>query len=338
MTPKQIKKLTVLLRPFMRKEQDREGHLYAAFGDSPVFNQIDCTGKVDIFTSNLIRSLADFGAVGLEDSESKLAIVLLLEYVREKSGVDIKKKIDQFIKEISSPPQPENGSKLLDLYSFSVQILSLIEDADDITVGTGIIVKGKIVTTAQVILSAGIDPRKAKDAEIGVRLPRTSPGIERTRRARVAVYLEEYDDDIVVLELTSNLPSLNPFPIGDAGKSIFSAKESCGNPFRSYVFTGNKDRPDDYIDGEIVGQIEASNTENLCGNLLRLKPKEMQLSPHLAMRGAGVLDKERNLIVGLISTIEKINNNSSLATAVDIYLLYYQPIDNVLKMNNGVES
>ena len=87
----------------------------------------------------------------------------------------------------------DTNIRLQNLRDFTVQIRRADTDA---ILGTGIAVStdGKIVTCAHVVRAAGIDPRKADGAEIGVYFPQTRGGEEKKRRATVNCCFREYDD------------------------------------------------------------------------------------------------------------------------------------------------
>ena len=83
----------------------------------------------------------------------------------------------------------ENNVRLQNLRDFTVQI----RDANDQIVGTGIAVStdGKIVTCAHVARAAGVEPRNADGAEIGVYFPQARGGEEKNRHATIAKYFDE---------------------------------------------------------------------------------------------------------------------------------------------------
>src|SRR5215216_1095704 len=92
----------------------------------------------------------------------------------------------------------DTNVRLQNLRDFTVQI----RNANDRIVGTGIAVStdGKIVTCAHVVRAAGVELRNENGAEIGVYFPQARGGEEKNRRATIAKYFKDYDDDIVLLQ------------------------------------------------------------------------------------------------------------------------------------------
>src|SRR4051812_43575938 len=98
--------------------------------------------------------------------------------------------------------------RLQNLREFTVQI----RDANDRIIGTGIAVSldGKIVTCRHVIEAAGINPRGANGAEVGIYFPQLRGGEEKSRKAIVEQFFPEHDDDVVLLQLTGGPSPLAP--------------------------------------------------------------------------------------------------------------------------------
>src|SRR5512145_1861024 len=123
--------------------------------------------------------------------------------------------------------QMTQNVRLENLRDFTVQI----RNADDQIVGTGIAVStdGKVVTCAHVVEAAlgGTHPRNANGAEVGVYFPQARGGEEKKRRATIARYFVDYDDDVVLLQLTGGLSPLAPEQIPVLG----TASASDENPF-----------------------------------------------------------------------------------------------------------
>jgi hypothetical protein len=122
----------------------------------------------------------------------------------------------------------ESGS-LQDPRDFTVQIRNAGTNA---IIGTGIAVSidGKIVTCRHVVEAAGIDPRNADGAEIGIYFPKARGGDEKNRRATIAKHFPVYDDDVVLLQLTGGPSPLAPEQIAVIALLINRIAEINFNP------------------------------------------------------------------------------------------------------------
>ena len=185
----------------------------------------------------------------------------------------------------------DTNIRLQNLRDFTVQIRRADSDA---VVGTGIAVSmdGKIVTCAHVVKAAGIDPRAANGAEIGVYFPQARGGEEKNRRATVNCCFRECDDDMVLLQLIEGASPLAPEQIAILG----TADESEGNPFRTYGYSPIGNYPAARGDGVILGSVEPPPDRNLRVDPVQLKSRDIAAG----MSGAAVLDATRNLVVGLV--------------------------------------
>jgi tetratricopeptide (TPR) repeat protein len=181
--------------------------------------------------------------------------------------------------------------RLQNLRDFTVQIRN---DADQI-IGTGIAVSmdGKIVTCAHVVRAAGIEPRNANGAEVGIYFPQVRGGEEKKRKAVVAKYFHDHDDDVVLLQLTDGASPLAPEQIAVIG----TADKSDRHEFRSYGFRPLPPYVGGWADGIIMGCVDCPPDRNLHIEPVQLDSK--QIAP--GMSGSGVLDVTRNLLVGVIS-------------------------------------
>jgi tetratricopeptide (TPR) repeat protein len=182
--------------------------------------------------------------------------------------------------------------RLQNLRDFTVQI----RNADDQIVGTGIAVStdGKIVTCAHVVEAAlGAHPRNANGAEVGVYFPQARGGEEKKRKAVVEKFFPDNDDDVVLLQLTSGASPLAPEQIAIVG----TADESATHAFRSYGYRALGTYPAGWADGTIMGSVDSPPKLALHVDPVQLDSK--QIAP--GMSGSGVLDVERNLLIGIIS-------------------------------------
>ncbi|MCP4593535.1 MAG: trypsin-like peptidase domain-containing protein, partial [bacterium] len=168
--------------------------------------------------------------------------------------------------------------------------------ADGVIVGTGVVVsmRGRVVTCAHVVEAAmGVHPRDADGAEVGVYFPQAGGGERKDRRATVAGCFRQYDDDVVLLQLSDGPTPLNPDQIAVLGR----ADESCYHSFRSYGYR----RLSHYIAGHAHGMI-LDCVEPPEGRSVQTEPVQLESSQiNQGMSGAGVLDVERNLVVGIVS-------------------------------------
>lgn len=174
---------------------------------------------------------------------------------------------------------------------FTVQILRA---SDEATLGTGVVVSsdGLVATCRHVLEAAGELPGVGETAPVLVRFPAWIAGAASTRPASVAAALTDYDDDFVCL-LTSDPPKLDDRNVAKLG----DAADCALHDFRSYGFRRLETYQASYADGTISGTVDAPVDRRL-----RLEPVQLQ-SQNIdqGMSGAGVLDKEKNLVVGLIS-------------------------------------
>lgn len=185
----------------------------------------------------------------------------------------------------------QNGS-LQELRDFTVQI----RNAETNTIlGTGIAVSvdGKVVTCRHVIEAAGIDPRNANGAEVGVYFSKARDSSKKNCRATIAQCFEDHDDDVVLLQLTEGSSPLDPEQIAVIG----TADKSARHAFRSYGYRALGNYPGGWAEGTIMGSVDGPPDLNLHVEPVQLDSK--QIAP--GMSGSGVFDMERNLLVGIIS-------------------------------------
>jgi len=151
---------------------------------------------------------------------------------------------------------------------------------------------GGIVTCAHVVEALGIDPRDSDGAEIGVYFPQARGGEEKKRKAVIEKCFPKHDDDVVLLRLIGGASPLSPEQIAVIG----TADDSATHSFRSYGYRAMGTYPAGWADGTIMGSVDSPPH-------LTLNVEPVQLdSKHIApgMSGSGVLDVDRNLLVGII--------------------------------------
>ena len=210
-----------------------------------------------------------------------------------------------------------------DIRRFTVQIINQKNNA---VVGTGFVVSpdGHIVTCAHVLDFAGVDPATGNQissnlhtiisghslkGSVGVRW--TIKNIRNGRASLVAHLPGDYQDDIVLLQLTD--PHI---PIEDGDFAILGTFIPF-TPFRSYGYIEFEPFSACWATGDILNRVEQKDYLKLMNEYIQLKSEEIENG----MSGAGVLDTERNLVVGMISKylpFDAKRKNWKTAWAVDI--------------------
>ncbi len=208
------------------------------------------------------------------------------------------------------------------LRGFTVQILGISSRAS----GTGFVVStdGKVVTCAHVVRAVlGVEPRNAGDQELVVRFTRTPRRSAETRRAKVTAYFSDYDDDVALLQLTDGSTPLAANEVAALG----NIEDSFENSFRSYGFRPLGDYPAGIADGEIEGYVDSPVEKSLLVDPVQLQSSNISGG----MSGAPILDKERNLVVGVITTSyypdPNLTKDRDTAWAVDAYVLSQDPFN-----------
>ncbi len=192
--------------------------------------------------------------------------------------------------------QDPNGTILQNLRDFTVQIRR--PDNDKI-VGTGLAItmEGKVITCAHVVYAALlVHPRDAANAEVGVYFPQARGDERKAYRATVAQCFPSHDDDVVVLQLDGP-PPLGPEQLPTLG----TAEPSAFHPFRSFGFRRLAQYQAGHAHGTILDAVPAPEKLTLHAEPIQLESKQI----NQGMSGAGVLDTERNLVVGLIAEVFK---------------------------------
>ena len=214
----------------------------------------------------------------------------------------------------------EKKVRLQDVRDFTVQIRHA--ETDEI-VGTGVAISmdGEIVTCKHVVEGAVITHGEdIETGEVGVFFPQAK-GEKRERRAKLAGYFSDSDDDVVVLQLVGKPPPLAPEQIAilsDAGRSA-------GNPFSSYGYRELDNFDAGLADGKIMGSVERPPDSTLLVEPIQLESKHI----NHGMSGAAVLDVKRNLVVGIISHTcfaDRYGKDRDTGWAVNAKVLTFDPL------------
>ncbi len=216
--------------------------------------------------------------------------------------------------------------RLQNLRDFTVQI----RNAKDEIVGTGIAVStdGKIVTCAHVVEAAGVDPKNANGAQVGVYFPQARVGEEELRYAIVSKYFDDFEDDIVLLQLTEGMPSL----ISEEAAVIGSTGELRNREFESFGYRSfgqhsiGEDIEGAPAYGKIIGEVKLKRGKNYAKEPLLLESNQL----NAGMSGAPVLDVEDNLVVGIVSHVydpDSTGRDRDTAFGVDARVLPLPPFD-----------
>jgi hypothetical protein len=220
----------------------------------------------------------------------------------------------------SMPMNAQNlPTKTQKLTDFTVQVRHTDTNA---IVGSAVVAsaEGELITCRHVVEMAGVDPKKATLQEIGIVFPRTRTREEKVCRARVIKCFLDFDDDVVVLQLTQPL-ILSAAEIAILG----TADRSEGNPFRSYGFRSLGTSNSGYAEGTIMGPVLPFE-----GLTLQVDPVELRTRDiRPGMSGAGVLDMKRNLVVGLVAqrwNPGDLPQDDNIAWAVDNYVFKFEPV------------
>jgi tetratricopeptide (TPR) repeat protein len=170
----------------------------------------------------------------------------------------------------------------------------------DQIVGTGVIVllDGTVATCMHVVRDALSPEQMRIDALVGVRYPGATPQSHETIRARVVLYFEDSDDDVVLLSPVSAAVQITPDQV-----ALLGPPELDGVP-RRFVSFGYR-RLEDYLaaraEGVILGDVPPPIRGTFRKDPLQLRAEGGTVNR--GMSGSAVLDVESNLVVGLISEI-----------------------------------
>lgn len=206
------------------------------------------------------------------------------------------------------------------LRDFTVQIRHAETDK---IVGTGIAISmdGEIVTCRHVVEAAGIESAEdIETGEVGVYFPRAK-GEKQDRRAKLARYFSDSDDDVVVLQVIGKPP-----PLAEKQFAILSdAERSEDHRFRSYGYRKLDNFDAGWANGIIMGGVERPEDATLQVEPIQLDSKHI----NHGMSGAAVLDVKRNLVVGIISMAYITDRYEDRDTrwAVDARVLAFDPLN-----------
>ena len=184
----------------------------------------------------------------------------------------------------------DRGVQLQRLRHFTVQIRDAAHQAIS---GTGIVVRedGAVITCAHVAAAALGGASPAPDLEVGVYVP-WEHGAERRRQACVVGVFEDFQDDVVLLRITDGLV-VDPGRVAVLGR----CDESCGHPFQSYGYRRLDKFVAGWAEGQIIDAVEAPEDGDYQAEPVQLASSQI----NRGMSGAPLLDKVRNLVVGLVS-------------------------------------
>ena len=187
--------------------------------------------------------------------------------------------------------EESQGVKRQNVRQFTIGVL---RSGSDEIIGTGVVVAptGQAITCAHVVRDAlGDPPADITGSSLELRFPKL-PRDQRRRTATVRTVLAGHEDDIALLELDQpiSLPA-------DSVAVLGRADESEGNTFESYGYRRLAAYRAARATGEIQGSVEAPEDGEYLTEPIQLSSGQISGG----MSGAPVLDRERNLVVGLIS-------------------------------------
>jgi hypothetical protein len=167
-----IQKLLLLLRPYMKSEQERSACLVRALGtDADVLYRLVWDTPVNVFIPNMVKELVAFGEI----TPGKPALSALLEVIREDVGVDVKVRLDELLQQIRQElkkQQPiseelnkqelSSGISRPPVHTLDIYILKLAFEAAKAVVhlrlpevsGTGFMIASELLMTNNHIISS----------------------------------------------------------------------------------------------------------------------------------------------------------------------------------------
>ncbi|MCW1100074.1 trypsin-like peptidase domain-containing protein [Streptomyces sp. RS2] len=193
------------------------------------------------------------------------------------------------------------------------------------TLGTGVAIaqQGLIVTCRHVLDAGGLDVRASEPPQVEVFFPAVDHYPAFNCRAETIAYTPDKDDDLVCLKAAATLPSGRVAVLGDAAASEW-------NEFISYGYRTLGKYHGLFAQGTIMGEIEAPVGHSLLKEPIQLRSSDIAEG----MSGAAVLDRKRNLVVGMVS--EKWGSDGAAedrdtAWAVNAHLVTFPPFSLVIR-------
>lgn len=176
-----------------------------------------------------------------------------------------------------------NNARLQNLYDFTVQVRNA---TDDRVVGTGMVVAldGQIVTSGRVVRAAGVDLLQPVAQGPVIFFPQVRAGEISMYQTTIATVLPQGDEELVLLQLSNHPAPLAPEQIAVLG----TVQQSEGHPFRSYAYHASAEYGAYVVEGIVKSPPVLHLTTPEANRLLS---------------GAAVLDTQRNLVIGIISTV-----------------------------------
>ena len=226
------------------------------------------------------------------------------------------------------------------LQEFTVKILG--RDKKSI-LGTGFVVKSngevvRILTVAHVVEDIlQKHPRQAIGDSIFVSFPLVPAQEERIQEAKILACFVNYDDDLVMLELARGDP--RPIAYQNAAQ-LGTAKDSLNDRFISYGYPHGQSYPEGVTDGLILEIQNAVGSGHYKAQWAKIKTEKYSMRIMGGMSGAPVLDKRRNLVVGIVvgfwkkKKIPHEMDDENFAAGIDCKVLKFDPFN--LPINSRV--
>ncbi|MEM9271641.1 MAG: trypsin-like peptidase domain-containing protein [Cyanobacteria bacterium P01_F01_bin.143] len=177
------------------------------------------------------------------------------------------------------------------LRQFTVQVRRI---GTEIIVGTGFVVSdtGQIVTCVHVVKKANQTREIAEGIEVDIYFPQTIKEEDKSHKAYVSCFFQNYNDDVVILQLDQEfLPDKVEVAI------LGTANKSADNRFRSFGYRRLVNYQGLPANGDIIGTAERPKDRKLQADPVMLNSQNIDSG----MSGAAVLDIKRDLVIGVIA-------------------------------------